>query len=263
MYGKETWFRKNMKSFFYKLSNELFVYGHHSKKLLIESGFTSNQVHVVYNSLNYKLQKKIRTKVLDTAKTVTTKKALFSNDYPVVLFLGRLTERKRLDLLVEAAKIIKSRKKNCNYLVIGEGNMNYVKDIKKTIYNYKLNDSFNFLGALYDESDLSNYISFIDSLVIPGKVGLSSMHSLAFGKPVISHSDISNQVPEFESIEIGKTGYLFEAGNAEDLADKILMLLERLKENPRYFYENCIRVIEEKYCPEIQNKIITKAILNL
>ena len=263
MYGRETALRKSLKKYFYKLANNLFVYGNHSRNLLLEMGFNSEKVHVVFNSLDYNRQKELRNNIESELDFSYLKNEFFGNNHPVILFIGRITPRKRLDLLIQAAAESKLKGHNYNYLIIGEANGDYLVRNQLIISEKGLVKNFKFLGGIYKESDLSKYFSLIDMLVIPGKVGLSSMHSLAFGKPVISHSDFKNQVPEVESIVEGETGFLFEKDNAIDLSDKITTLIKDLEFKKEYYHKNCIRMIEERYSPAIQNEIITKAILNI
>lgn len=58
--------------------------------------------------------------------------------------------------------------------------------------------------------------------VAPGKVGLTAMHSMVYGVPVVTHGDASDQMPEWEAIIPGKTGSLFQSGNVQSLSDAIL-----------------------------------------
>ncbi len=61
-------------------------------------------------------------------------------------------------------------------------------------------------GACYDEEIIGELIFNAQLCVSPGNVGLTAMHSLVYGTPVITHNNFSNQSPEFEAIIDGKTG---------------------------------------------------------
>ena len=52
-------------------------------------------------------------------------------------------------------------------------------------------------------------------------VGLTAMHSLAYGTPVITHDDEMFQSPEWEIILPGSNGGFFRRGDARDLARAI------------------------------------------
>ena len=53
--------------------------------------------------------------------------------------------------------------------------------------------------------------------VSPGNVGLTAVHSLSFGCPVITHDYLPLQGPEFESIRPGVTGDFFRQNDVDDL----------------------------------------------
>ena len=62
-------------------------------------------------------------------------------------------------------------------------------------------------GETFDEAEISKLLNHADLCVSPGNVGLTAMHALAYGVPVATHNDFKNQMPEFEAITPGKTGF--------------------------------------------------------
>ena len=72
-----------------------------------------------------------------------------------------------------------------------------------------------FVGEVYSESELCPLIAAADLCVSPGAVGLTVMHALVYGTPVITHDDLDNQKPEFEAIQPGVTGALFRRGDVQ------------------------------------------------
>src|SRR5688572_242184 len=71
-YGLKGWLRR----LFYKLPHALMLYGHTAKMAGIEHGFPTENLHVIYNSLDYEAQKKIRGKVT-TEELRSLKRRLF------------------------------------------------------------------------------------------------------------------------------------------------------------------------------------------
>lgn len=57
--------------------------------------------------------------------------------------------------------------------------------------------------------------------VCPAAVGLTAIHALSYGCPVISNDNVETQMPEFESIVEGETGSLFKENDIEDLVEKL------------------------------------------
>ena len=137
-----------------------------------------------------------------------------------------------------------------NVLLVGDG------PVRKELEQHaaRLGVSAFFHGACYDESALASMLSASDVLVSPGKVGLSAMHALAYGTPVISHGDFDHQMPEFEAILPGRTGDFYELGNVSDLAEKIANWIARPDRD--WIRQQCKAVIGEKYNPRVQRELI-------
>ena len=85
---------------------------------------------------------------------------------------------------------------------------------------------FWYVGPLYDEATLGKFLYNADLCVSPGNVGLTAIHALTFGLPVISHDNYLAQMPEFEAITPGKTGMFFRENDSKDLYNKIIEFLE-------------------------------------
>ena len=94
----------------------------------------------------------------------------------------------------------------------------------------------------------------------PGDVGLTAIHSLSYGCPVVSHNHFCSQGPEFETIIPNVTGDFFEYNNINDLADVIekWLKLSALKgdEIKRVGFD----LIDKKYNPYHQVGIISSVL---
>ena len=83
-----------------------------------------------------------------------------------------------------------------------------------------LNQNVCFFGPCYDEFEIGMLIYNAALCVSPGNVGLTAIHSLSYGTPVISHNDFKHQMPEFEAIVPGETGAFFIANDLNSLEPK-------------------------------------------
>ena len=245
IYGEESKIKLLLRKIFLKLANHNLVYGERAKKLMIEYGFKHNKVSVVYNSINYDQQLDLFQK-LENEK----KHSIFKNNYPVLLFIGRLTKEKKVNQLIEAVKLL-NEKLNFNLLIIGEGEEKL--KLEELAQDLIIENRCIFYGKSYNEDELSRLIYNSDLTVSPGNVGLTAIHSLSYGTPVCSHSNLSNQMPEVESIIEGKNGFLFEENNVLNMVQKI----EKWFGSNQNINKIGIRkIIDEKYNPENQMKII-------
>src|SRR5690606_35683945 len=96
----------------------------------------------------------------------------------------------------------------------------------------------------------------------PGNVGLTAMHALTYGTPVVSHSNASRQGPEFESIKDGVSGFLFKEDDVDSLVDAILKCKKAIV-NGKITREGCRRIIQDYYSFTYQEKVFKKLLSQL
>ncbi|MBZ4043047.1 glycosyltransferase [Flavobacterium hibisci] len=133
--------------------------------------------------------------------------------------------------------------------------MNYPK--KK-----KLEKNISFLGAIYDEEINSHALMYADLCVTPGEVGLTAIHSLSYGTPVISHDNLNLQMPEVESIIKGVNGDLYKYNSIESLSQVIDSWLSENPIKTQSIAEDCYAIIDKFYNPNNQLKIFESVLLN-
>jgi glycosyltransferase involved in cell wall biosynthesis len=256
-YGKENKLKIFLKKAFFNLSDGVFLYGHYAQKLMVEEGIKPEKLRVIYNSLYYSKQKLLR----NTLKRTDVFRKKFKNGKPTVIFIGRIEEKKKLDQLVQALKMAKEE----NYILFNVcfvGGGRALNDMKQQVSSMKLDDYVWFYGACYDEGMISELIYNADVCVSPGEVGLTAIHSLSYGTPVITHNDFSAQMPEFEVVEEGKTGSFFEKNNVESLLSTLGNWFRKYPEKSSVVSNNCYQIIDEKYNPYEQVKILKDYIEN-
>ncbi|MCE2612442.1 glycosyltransferase [Flavobacteriaceae bacterium D16] len=251
---------RNLKNRFYFIFFKYFfdgllVYGNLAKQNLINLGFDKEKIKVIYNSLNYKEQIKLRGKLTEK-KRQSIRSSLFDNpNNDQLVFIGRLTVQKKLHLLIEAIKLLKEENIFVNLLFVGDGDQK--KKLQSQVDKYKIADQICFYGASYDETQNYKLISSSECCVAPGEIGLTAMHSLMYGVPVISHNDMNRQMPEFEVILPNINGALFEYGNTVDLKEKIKNVLKLVKDKSKLqMKKDCYKIMDEYYNPDYQKKLI-------
>jgi glycosyltransferase involved in cell wall biosynthesis len=145
-----------------------------------------------------------------------------------------------------------------NVVFIGEGEGK--EALQKKANELGLNNKVWFYGPCYKEEEIGNLVYNADVCISPGNVGLTAMHTMVYGTPVITHNDFSKQMPEFEAVEKGITGDFFKSG---DLQDILVVVKNWFNEgyNRNVIRENCYDKIDKYYNPKYQLKII-KEVLN-
>lgn len=244
-----------LRALFYRIGHGLLLYGHHARTIALEQGFAPESVHVIYNSLNFDRQQQLRARIGPTH--IAAKQAeLFAEPHrPIVIATARLTPEKRFDLLIEAARMLATRNIAVNVLIVGDGPQRATLEQQARAGGVTVK----FVGSCYDEESLALLFSCAAVTVSPGNVGLTCMHSLGYGVPVITHDDPCEQMPEWEAITAGLTGAFFAKGDASSLADALVPWLSHSR-NSVTQREHCIRTVRNAYHPAVQRKLIDAAV---
>lgn len=248
-YGDESIGKTFIKKLFFSLSDGVFLYGNYAKRIMAKKGCNINNVWVIHNSLDYIRQLELRNSI---HKTNVYEKRFGNNLYNIV-FIGRLTESKRLDMIIKALDILRKKNIECNLTIIGNGNgMEKPKHLAT-----ELEINLWLYGACYDENINASLLAEADLCVSPGNVGLTAIHSLMFGTPVITHNDFSNQGPEFEAIQKGVTGDFFEVGNVDSLAECISNWFDKHPDRD-VVRKACYAEIDSSWNPDFQMNVLKK-----
>lgn len=254
------WYERDraVKSFFRKLffglSYKVLLYSDHAKQLMKGHGFSEDKLVPIYNSLDYDTQRKVRNKLTYT----DVFKRKFDNNYPTLSYIGRIQKWKRLDLLIDAMVELKKKDFFVNLVIIGEDTEN--TGLEEYIKANELSSNVWLYGATYDEEVIGSLIFNSNICVSPGNVGLTAIHSLMYGTPLITHSDLGFQNPEVEAITEGVTGVFFKRNDSKDLALKIKQWIKRHPKNDTILKEKCYKIVDERYNPYYQIEVLKNLI---
>src|SRR6185369_11044416 len=96
-----------------------------------------------------------------------------SKDQPVILFVGRLQARKRVDYLLRACAEMESKPR---LLIVGDGpERAALESLAKDVY-----PSAEFIGAKHG-AELKPYFEQADLFVLPGTGGLAVQEAMSYG----------------------------------------------------------------------------------
>jgi len=254
----------NIKLFaFYKIANGFFLYGKRAANILADRKIIKKEkIHIVYNSLDYNKSLMYR-KEISPLEISEFRKSYFSNtSLPIVVFIGRLTSVKRIDYLIKSMVLAKEiyGKSIFNLIIIGDGDEE--GSLKKMARLYKLENNINFLGAIYEEKVNAEILSYSDLCVTPGEIGLTAIHSLSYGTPVISHDNFNIQMPEVEAIKRGINGDLYKYNDIHDLCTVIKTWFENNPRKTKEISNRCYEIVDNLYNPFYQSKVFDSVFLN-
>lgn len=253
-YGHEGRTKRILKKMFFGMADGIFLYGNYAREEMVKNGFNGNKLFVIHNSLSYARQLELRKNM----KLADIYREHFDNDRPTLIFIGRLTAVKRLDLLIDAVALFKSRNEIYNVVLVGDGVMR--RQLEQRAELKGIGHNVWFYGACYDERTNAELIYNADLCVAPGNVGLTAMHTMVFGCPVITHNDFKWQMPEFEAIHPGSTGDFFERDSVESLVDAISRWIAANHSRRDAVRQACYLEIDTQWTPQFQISVIKKGL---
>ena len=158
---------------------------------------------------------------VDTEDTFTPSMQVRRNDSEL-LFVGRLSTQKGVELLIRAMPDIVAVNPGCLLRVVGDGpDKDLLRNLCETL---GIARNVKFAGAITNKR-LPEFYQRAAMLVFPSTseegFGLVCVEALACGCPVIASDLLATR----EVVQDGETGLLFKRGDRGDLLGKILTLL--------------------------------------
>lgn len=138
-----------------------------------------------------------------------------------LLFVGRVDGEKRIDLLLQALKLID--RYDLQLAVAGRGAA--ADALTKLARDLNLGDKVRFTGYIPD-ADLPGLLNSVDVFVMPSEaelLSIASLEALSCGKPILAAN--SQALPEL--VDNGFNGYLFNPGDARDAARVIQLIVSQ------------------------------------
>jgi len=230
-----------------RLAHANILYSESGRDKAIEIGLAPEKLFVAYNALDTRRSKAIR----DGISSSDLKQFRKENDLidrKVVIFSGRLQERKKPEILVQAIQKVAHDVPNVLAVFIGDGELR--EELERLIIDFGLVPYVRLLGAVYDEEVMARYLLCSSVGVMPAHAGLAIQHAFDYGVPFVVGDDMEEHPPEIELIKNGETGIFCKDGDANEFAAAIVRLLKNDEERQR-MSENCRKLIEKKY--NVQN----------
>ena len=146
----------------------------------------------------------------------------------IITYSGNIGPHRGVDTVVEAMQHLKGHPE-ITFVVVGGGNDSIMRYLRNLVQRQGATEQVHFLGRQPSEKFYS-YMKYAAVNIVPHKsnghtdntVPHKLFQAMMVGKPVI----VSSSAPLKRITQAAKAGIVFEAGNAEDLAEKILRLYE-------------------------------------
>jgi len=141
---------------------------------------------------------------------------------------------------------------NAKLVIVGKGPEK--EKLEKLAAQIGADRGLTFTGWVND-SDLIKHIQNAEVVVVPSywaeSFSLVTLEAMAIGRPIV----LSNIFGLSEQIEHNDVGFLFEAGNSKDLANKVINLLLNF-ELVKKLSERCMAKVDKLYSPELHYRNI-------
>lgn len=150
-------------------------------------------------------------------------------DHPSILYLGRIKKYKSIQHLIQALKIVLEKIPEAKLAVVGNGD--YLDTLKALAKEIGVEDAVEFTGFVTAEDKLErlrkSHVAVLPS-IIEGW-GLTIIEANSVGTTVVA----ANSPGLRDSVNDNETGFLYEYGNVEELAEKLLIMLTDVETRAR------------------------------
>lgn len=230
-----------LRKFFYKYSSGIMAYSSAGLVRMQKLGIPTSKVTVVGNSMNNE----------DYGLNINQ----IHSDTFTLLFSGRITPEKKLDVLVRALSIISNKIQGLRCIIVGGGDIESLVSLSKEL---GIEKHIEFVGPVYG-INLKQYFAQSRLFVYPGGIGLSMAHALSYGLPVITTDAMNEHGPEVELLKPGINGAFFHDGDPQNLAEVITEWYNILNPNSSVISKACRDTLTEfGYYPEmVSSKVIS------
>lgn len=248
--GENSFFLSFLERRFIKSPDKLIAVSNFTEKQIIGSyGVTPDKIEVIYNGIN------LNGYSFSEGELSKTKRQLGLGEKPVILFVGRVDDkRKGLDLLLESVKLI-LQKLDVTLLVAGKGDQTKARELAKSL---GFLDNVLFIGFV-DDITLKKCYALCDVYVLPSRLegfGLTILEATVAQKPVVATN--VGAIPEL--IKDGVNGRLVESNDVNGLANAIYASLMYQKIGESIGRTNQDYIIQ-KFCWRTNTKKLEKIYL--
>jgi len=182
-------------------------------------------------------------------------RAMFEPKGPVIVSVGRITQVKGYQYLIQATPRILRKFPNAMIFIAGP-DVGYLNYLKRLAHKLRVNKHVVFTGTVIGEKKKELYVD-ADMVVVPSideSFGIVALEAMACGKPVVAASVGGLS----DIIKHGVNGLLAKPRNPSELAKAVLTLLKKptlamqmgyhsRKDVEKYSWSRVVECVEEVY----------------
>ncbi|MBX3380688.1 MAG: glycosyltransferase family 4 protein [Phycisphaeraceae bacterium] len=199
------------------LATAILFYGATARNRFVERNGRGERAFVAPNSLDQREIQSARQYWLERPEELRR----FKEQHgllpgPVLLFVSRLVPENHTEMLVRAGAMLRKDYPDIKIVIIGGGDEeNNLRAIAKEC---AIDDRTVFTGAIYDEPALAPWFMSSDLFVYPRNIGLSLLHAMGYGLPVITTDYEPSWAPEVDALKPWINGMTYQDRSVDALA---------------------------------------------
>lgn len=245
--------RKRIRLWFYSLADQLLLYGANGADIGVRMGYPRERMSVIKNSVSLRTNEHLQF----------GEEALWEIDRlpnPAELLVGaviRLNPSKNLGFAINAvAEARQLSGLNIGVMFIGDG----PEELSLRQRSEQLGVPLYLPGAMYSQAALQRAYELLTVSIIPEWAGLTTIQSMFYGCPVVTHDDFSEQSAEAEAVIPGVTGSFFARGDSVLAAREILRWVTASDEERKVTSAACRAEVDSGWVPVAHAQAIIEAI---
>jgi len=256
----DSFLRKLQRKTLVKRAVGFIAYGTKAKEYLISLGANADKIEVGINTVDTEYYKKETEKIrriLENKKIGNYENE--SENKKHLLYIGHLTQGKRLDLLFETIKALLDKRQDIIIELVGDGSE--MGNLKSLTTKLNITEFVRFEG-FKQKTEIPQYLARADCFLFPSEYdvwGLVLVEAMSAGVPCIS-SIYAGATRDL--IQDGETGFAMDFSETEKVAEKINWILNN-PEQAKIIGQNASRFIEENVTIEKSAEGFVKAITKI
>jgi glycosyltransferase involved in cell wall biosynthesis len=192
-----------------EIADAVILYSAKGKRALQELGVPEGKMFVAWNSI-------------DTHVIAGVRDSKPLGERNGIIYVGRLVRDKKILLLLNGFARARAGLPPATHLyVVGSGPMR--EPAEKLARELGIASHVTFVGETYEEEEVASWMNRSWISVSPGYIGLSIIHSFAYGLPMLA-GDREPHSPEVEALQLGKNGEFFTADDPDALARSLVAI---------------------------------------
>jgi len=212
-----------LKRILMKMAHTWILYTSEETARFKQFGFDPHRLFAAENTMDTQAIRDVANQ-WDSGRLAQFKEREGISNRSCLLFCSRLIPKTKLHLLMDILPDLIKQHPSTLLLIIGDGPLK--QELQKRAEEDGTQDAIRFLGAIHAEDQLAPWFLSSEAFVYPGAVGLSILHGLSYGLPMVLHGTRSEHGPEFAAFQDGVNGFSFKEDQAPDFLEKILSILK-------------------------------------